>query len=131
VSSSTIRLKLHFIWLGVGYLLLLFVATVSLIPISDDVGVSDKLMHLLTYLALSGWFSLVITQARSLFHVGIGLIMFGILIEIIQGMTSYRSAEFADAVANSLGVLIGLVFYFTPLRRVLRWLDASLYRLWQ
>ncbi len=131
MTISTNRLKLHYVWFGAGYVLLVFVATVSLIPISNDGGVSDKLMHLLTYLVLSSWFSLLVMQARSLLSVGIGLILFGILIEMFQAMTSYRSAEFADAVANSLGVLIGLVFHFTPLHRVLRWLDVRLYRLWQ
>ena len=131
MTSSSDRLKLHVVWFGLAYALLLFVAIVSLIPISADGDVSDKLMHLLTYAVLSSWFSLIVGRANSLFRICIGLIAFGILIEFLQGMTSYRSAEVADAIANSLGVLIGLTFHFTPLHRLLRSVDAGLYRLWQ
>ena len=131
MTISSVRLKLHNIWFGCAYLLLLLVAIASLVPIPAESGGNDKLMHLLTYALLSSWFSLIVAQANSLFRVCIGLILFGILIEVLQGMTGYRTAEFADAIANSLGVLIGLAFHFTPLHRLLRGVDAGLYRLLQ
>ena len=34
--------------------------------------------------------------------------------------------DMADVVANSLGVIAGLAFYFTPLRRILRAVDSLL-----
>ena len=131
MSGSITRLNLHYIWFGTGYLLLLCVAIVSLIPIPDSSGVSDKFMHFITYFILSSWFSLIVEKRKSLLRVCIGLILYGIMIELVQGMTIYRSAEFADAIANSLGVFVGLAFHFTPLHRFLRWLDAILYRFWQ
>jgi len=131
MTISPVRLKLHHVWFGCAYVLLLLVAIASLVPIPAESGGNDKLMHLLTYALLSSWFSLIVAQSNSLFRVCIGLILFGVLIEVLQGMTSYRTAEFADAIANSLGVLVGLVFHFTPLHRLLRGVDAGLYRLLQ
>lgn len=105
--------------------MLLVVAITSLVPV-PDIGVSDKFAHFFTYATLSGWFSLLVTRRASLAWVMAGLIAYGIAIEGLQGMTDYRFPEWGDVVANSAGVLLGTLGFFSPLYRLMRTLDRAL-----
>jgi VanZ family protein len=120
-------LHLRPIWFGLAYGLLLVVTVLSLVPAVPNVGGSDKLGHFLSYAFLSIAFSLIICKRKSLWWVLLGLILFGILMEYLQSLTEYRYADPEDALANSLGVVFGLLFHFSPLRLVLLKVDAYLY----
>jgi VanZ family protein len=122
-------LKLVKIWYLLGGLMLLAVGTVSLMPV-PDVGVNDKLSHLVTYFFLGGWFSLLATNRVSLGWTIIGLIAYGILLELLQGMTAYRYAEWGDVLANASGTMAGILLYFSPLPRLLGYIDSKLAPLW-
>ena len=115
------------LWHGCGIALLVVVAVISLVPVSGGAG-HDKLAHVLSYLVLSSWFSLIAARPALLWRVFIALIAYGMLMEFLQGLTDYRSFEFADAVANSVGVAIGLLFHFSPLRALLILIDSRLNR---
>ncbi len=121
----------HFrnLWFACGFALLLLIAIGSLMPVSGDVG-NDKLAHVIMYAVPAIWFSLIV-ERRSLWRILIGLVAFGSLIEFLQGLTDYRTMEFADAVANGLGALLGLFFHFTPLRQWLSEIDNRIYKLRQ
>jgi hypothetical protein len=119
------ELKLPKLWFGLAIIGLLALGVVSLIP-APDLGGNDKIGHFISYAMLSAWFSLLVEQRKSLWSILFGLIVYGLLLEFLQGLISYRSGDLADAVANSLGVITGLVFYFSPLRRVLRNVDRWL-----
>ena len=122
-------LKLVKIWYLLGGLMLLAVGTISLMPV-PDFGVNDKLSHLVTYFFLGGWFSLLATNRVSLGWTIIGLIAYGILLELLQGMTAYRYAEWGDVLANASGTMAGILLYFSPLPRVLGDIDSKLALLW-
>lgn len=122
-------LKLAVVWYVIGVTMLLVVAVISLVP-SPDIGVSDKLSHLVTYFLLAGWFSLLAAKPIRLVRILIALIAYGMLIELLQGMTAYRYPEWGDVLANGIGVLVGILLYFTPLPRLLRIIDARLARRW-
>ena len=126
--NSKVEWRLTRLWYGCGIALLLVVAVISLVPVSGSGG-NDKLAHMLIYLVLSGWFSLIAARPALLWRVFFGLIAYGLLMELLQGLTDYRSLEFADAVANSIGVAIGLLFHFSPFRRLLMVVDFHLDRL--
>jgi len=68
---------------------------------------ADKWLHAITFVFLAVWFS---GQYRreSYWRVGLGLIFFGVLIEICQRMVTYRSSEWYDIVADAAGILVGL-----------------------
>lgn len=112
-------------WFALAYILLLVLAILSLVP-APDVGSSDKIAHFVAYGLLSAWFSLIVEQRKSLWIILFGLIGYGLLLEGLQSFTSYRSGDMADAVANSVGVIAGLAFYFSPLRGILRKVDRWL-----
>ena len=113
------ELQLPKFWFALAYSITLAVGVLSLIP-GPDIGVSDKLAHFLTYAILSAGFSLIVELRRSLWLILFGLIAYGLMLEFLQGLTDYRFEDMADALANSLGVITGLGFYFSPLRGILR-----------
>lgn len=99
---------------AIGYL--------SLIDLSETpvtkMGISDKVMHGTAYffLTLLWLFYLIFGKVSWSFSTKIAVvcvfsIVFGILIEVLQGtMTSYRTADIFDILANSTGVaLAGLL----------------------
>ncbi len=130
LATPLLPLKLVKAWYFIGAMMLFGVALVSLMP-APDIGVSDKLSHLVTYFFLSGWFSLLAVNRTSLAWTVIGLVGYGMLIELLQGMTAYRYPEWGDVLANGAGVLAGILLYFSPLAQLLRFIDTRLARIFQ
>ena len=125
VTSSENPLKLARTWYACGVMMLIVVALVSLLP-APDVGVSDKLSHLLTYFVLGAWFGMLARDPVVLVWTLIALIAYGMLLELLQGQTGYRFAEWGDVIANSVGAFVGVVLYFTPLRHLFHSVDKRL-----
>lgn len=111
----------HF-WLAVWAVAVLSVIVVCLIPpppLALPEG-SDKVEHFLAYFLLAGSGVQLFARGRALLWVGVGLVLLGIGIEIAQGaLTATRMADPADAVANTVGVLVGLATALTPWRDLL------------
>ena len=96
-----------------------------------DFSPTDKMMHLGAYFILAFvWFFYYLFKNQDnnieikgfLIISGI-VILFGMLIEVLQGaLTEYRDPDWADILANSIGVLlafgmcIGLLKYFKRLK---------------
>jgi len=68
----------------------------------------DKWFHGITFLVLSIWFT-GLYRKRSYWKIGIGLLLFGLVIEACQRMVSYRTAEWLDVGADAIGIILGLV----------------------
>ena len=85
---------------------------------------ADKWLHGITFAFLAVWFSGQY-RPRSYWQIVIGLLLFGVLIEACQRMVSYRSAEWFDIVADTLGIITGLLIAMTGLggwsQRVENW----------
>ena len=67
----------------------------------------DKALHFLTFTFLALWFAGQYRQ-QSYWRIGVGLLSFGILIELCQRMVSYRTSDWVDLLADSVGILAGL-----------------------
>ena len=91
--------------------LLLIVLLMSLFNIEGAAPVDDKLIHFLIYGAVS-FIGLLASRNSSTLFLLVLLIMFGIFIEYLQGLTGLRNYEYMDIIANSLGVFGGFVLYF-------------------
>ena len=81
-----------------------------------SISVSDKVYHLIAYfLLMLSWlyvFCKKETLQRNVKYIILGCIIFGIIIEILQGViTSYRTASYLDIVANTIGVLLAVVIF--------------------
>lgn len=105
-------------WRIAGILLLLLVLAATLMPavwfMSDTrqfitwfMGV-DKWLHALTFLFLAVWFSGQY-ERRAYWRIGIGLVLFGVFIELCQRAVAHRSAEWLDLAADVGGVAVGLL----------------------
>ena len=106
------------------------ITVLSLIPNSElpDIRVSDKIEHMLAYVALSFCFASVVVR-RDWFWLVVILLAFGALIELAQGLMSLgRSADARDLLADAVGIAIGLLLALTPLGGWARWLEARLLR---
>lgn len=93
-------------WQGLILLLVLAIGTASLLPIPSMTvapGV-DKLEHFIAYFTLALLGSGIVTRER-LWIVMARCFAFGAAIELLQGLlTSGRMADWADILANGLGV---------------------------
>ncbi len=71
------------------------------------VGNIDKWMHAITFAGLTVWFA---GQYRpnAYWRIAVGLLAFGLFIELCQRMLSYRTAEWSDVVADAVGIIAGL-----------------------
>ena len=68
----------------------------------------DKWLHGVTFLVLALWFT-GMHQRRDYWKIGIGLLLFGLVIEACQRTVSYRMAEWLDVGADAVGIILGLV----------------------
>ena len=87
---------------------------------------ADKLEHGIAYGSLALWFCQIYFSARSRMIVLTALIGLGIGLEFVQGWTGYRYFDVWDMVANSIGVLLGLLLVRTPLGRLFILIETAL-----
>ena len=84
----------------------------------EIVSISDKTIHFIAYFFLMlSWLYVFFKKksfSKNVKFIFIGCIVFGIIIEILQGVTTtYRTLSFLDVAANTLGVLFAsTVFHF-------------------
>jgi len=94
-------------WQGLILLLALAIAAGSLLPMPSTAVATgvDKLEHFIGYFTLALLGSGIVTRGR-LRVVMARCFAFGAAIELLQGLlTSSRTADWADIVANGLGVI--------------------------
>ena len=127
-----IELRYAWRWQLAGFLLLIFVMIAAMVPempfenLVLQFKISDKVLHIVAFTILAVWFSGQY-EKRSYWRIAMGLIAFGILIELIQGTVSYRRSEWLDLVGDASGIVIGLLIAFLGIggwsRRVEQWFE--------
>jgi len=109
-------------WLALWWVAVALVVVVELLPailLPQLPTGGDKVEHLCGYGALA-FAAVQLFERRVLWRVGLGLAALGMALEIAQGtLTTTRSFDLADELANTVGVLLGLAAAFTPLRDLL------------
>ena len=113
-------LQLMRAWLKGKIFLIAIIITLSLVILSlikvpaYNVGVThlDKWQHCFAYFVLSlSWLIAFYKKKKKLLVVAC-CILLGVIIEISQStLTSYRTGDYYDVIANSLGVLLGLLVF--------------------
>ncbi len=90
---------------GIGIVVAIWV--LSLIPLSQSgVPGSDKFHHAFAYFACMFCWGQALPRAATRLKLALIFTAMGALIECAQGLTSYRSFEWLDMVANATGVII-------------------------
>jgi VanZ family protein len=129
--NPVLRPELRFrrLWFWVGLAFAALVAYVCLVPSKNlpNIHLWDKFEHALAFLMLAFWFGCVVVR-RDILWVGLCLLAFGGLIELLQGWMSVgRSADPRDLLADGGGVMLGLLLVLSPLGSVPAWLEGRLF----
>ena len=122
-------LKFAKIWLTLGWSLVAVIVFLSLWPSPPqplEFEQSDKLYHIITYMTLMLWFASIYPQKSSQLQFSLGFFIMGVCLEVLQGMTEYRTFAYADMLANGLGILLALYLAKTRLVTYLLRLDTWL-----
>ena len=110
-------------WIALWALAVMGVIVVCLIPPPPLPSLpenGDKAEHFLAYFLLSASAVQLFRRGRALLAVALALVAMGVCIEFAQGaLTDTRSADPFDALANTIGVAVGMATAFTPLRELL------------
>jgi len=115
------------LWGGLWIAAIAAVVVLSLAPSvpMPNVPDGDKLGHFLAYFALAAAAVQLYARWPALLGAGVGLVLLGIGLEYAQGaLTQTRMQDPADALANTLGVIVGLSTRLTPFRDVLLQFDT-------
>jgi VanZ family protein len=115
--------------LTLGWLLVAAVIFLSLWPKPPqpfEFEQSDKLSHIIAYLILTLWFANIYPQRSSQVQMSIGFFVMGVCLELLQGMTQYRTFSYIDMLANGIGIFLALYLAKTRLATYLLRLDTWL-----
>jgi VanZ family protein len=128
-SFSELAPRIRKVWLFLGWMLVLLVIYLSVIPAPLELPMeqADKFSHALAYLVLMSWFANLYADHARRTAFAIGFIVMGVALEFIQRWTGYRSFEVADMVASGIGVIIGWLIAPPRLPNYLRLAE----RLWR
>ncbi len=119
-------LKFRFLWTLIGYGLVVLVVVLSLAPAPPtpvDFPWMDKGLHVMAYGVLMLWFAQLHPRSRYGWLAG-GLVMLGILLEVLQSYTDYRSGDYWDVAPNSLGTALGWGLAFKGMNTLLHRLEG-------
>jgi len=123
-------LKYHVLWLIVGYMLVGFVLYLSLtsnpVKIDLDIDYLDKIFHVLAYFALMFWFAQIYHDKYWRSAYAVALVLMGAGLEYLQSFDPERYYELADMVANTTGVVLGLLLALTSAKNILLYIESRL-----
>ena len=102
----------------------LLIIFLSLAPTSkaiDVIDVSDKTLHAFAYFVLALSWIFAIKSSHTLLKqkvsIGFFVLLLSILLEILQeSLTDYRTADYLDIIANTLGIIFAIVSFKYLLR---------------
>lgn len=126
LASMRLGQRLHNVAVAIGWAMVACVVVLSLSPtLPVEPGDSDKLTHFAAYFVLAAWFAQIYPPGPVLNRITIFLVVLGILLELLQAATGYRSGEWRDAAMNLAGAATGRVIAVTPLALILSKLDRT------
>jgi hypothetical protein len=103
-------------WLAVGWALVALVVYLSLTPtpVTLEVQAGDKFLHGFAYFVLMSWFANLYPGSRARAGFAAGFVALGVVLELLQLGTGYRSFDLADMAAGAVGV--GVAWISAPPR---------------
>ena len=118
-------LERNALFIAIVVTVIIAVLSLSAVPkLNMELGIKsgDKYLHFIAYFVLSSlwYFALKNKISEKVFKifVPLGLILYGIILEGLQsGLTTYRTGDIYDAIANSAGVIVALIMF----NRIINW----------
>ena len=109
------------VYRAVFWLLLSVVSILSLVAMPEPqlqlFTWQDKLYHGVIYGVLFALLVKAYAARYGLLRLALGLVVFGLLVEIAQSFTSYRQPEVWDFIANSMGIFLVYLLVVTVAAR--------------
>ncbi|WP_231874467.1 VanZ family protein [Polaribacter atrinae] len=80
----------------------------------------DKIYHFIAYFTLSiTWLFSFYRKPSLKYVIIICCILFGIIIEVSQQtLTTYRTGDYKDALANTVGIILGFIVFNQILKKI-------------
>lgn len=117
------ELKLRLLWLTIGYALVALVVYLSLTSNPVDTGLifpyQDKVFHAFAYFVLMAWFAQIYHDRFHRNMIAVMFLIMGVTLEYLQSFDPNRFYEYGDMVANTMGVVIGLLLALTGAKNCL------------
>lgn len=123
------KLERFELWLVLGWLLVATIIVLTLIPPPEripQIEFEDKIAHVAAYGLLMLWFAQLFMERQARIWYGLAFVTLGVVLEFCQGALGYRSFEYADMAANTLGVIAGALLAATGRCNFLFPLDRTL-----
>jgi len=113
-------------WAIAGWLMLAAIVVLSLVRLDQPLEFrhTDKAEHLLAYGTLMYWWGMVQPGRRPRWAFALPIL--GLVLEWGQSFLPYRHMDWSDALANTVGVALGLALLATPAGRLISFLDGKL-----
>jgi VanZ family protein len=117
------------VWLSLGLAALLLGVLVAMRPVGGALlfTLGDKVAHAAAFATFAVWFGGLV-ESRLMWRVALALLAYGVLIEVLQSLVPYRSADSQDLAADAVGILLGWLVSAAGLshwgRQLEQWLAA-------
>lgn len=115
-----VLLKGNIILIAIGVTISILYLSLAKVPASTiNINHIDKWYHSLAYFVLTlAWLLTYRKKPEKKYTIVILCIILGIIIEVLQQtLTQYRTADYFDILANSVGVLLALATFTFVLRK--------------
>jgi VanZ family protein len=123
-------LRLVKVWLFLGWFAVCVLVYQSLNPSPPELPewpLADKLAHFMAYGWIMLWFGFIYSPGKRYLLYGLSFILLGVTLELLQGLSGYRSMEVPDACFNALGVFAGWLLARTRASSALLWAERMIY----
>jgi VanZ family protein len=97
-----------------------YLSLMKMPKVEVNIGNIDKFYHSLAYFTLSFcWLFSFYKKPKLKNIIVISCIIYGIIIEVLQDtVTLYRTGDFRDVLANTVGIVLGLFVYNQILKKI-------------
>ena len=75
-----------------------------------EIDYLDKMLHFAAYAVFSILAMFISKTKKQLVSLCIGLVLYGLVLELMQGLMPLREASVADFIANTAGIIVSVVF---------------------
>lgn len=100
-----------------GFLGILFIIYLAIILEGNESAIMslwDKFNHFIAFFVASFYYYLITKNSKI---VSIGMVLFGIFLEIAQSFTPKREASFWDIIADIIGIIVAYWVYLLVMKR--------------
>ena len=125
------HLRLARLWLWIGLALIFGICFLSVTSVPGPlraVLLHDKVMHMVAYAGLMGWFAQIFRHRMTRFLFAAVFVGMGVGIEFVQATVPGRQFELLDMVANTSGIILAWALAHTWMGRILEWFESRVLR---